>query len=257
MATVDSPSSVTVSRGATYVAVVQLDNPPHNLIDRDTLAALADAFDAVDADPAYRASVLTATGKVFSGGANVSSQAMPVSPAEFYAQALRLFGRAKPVVAAVHGPAVGGGLGLALAADFRVAAPEARFTANFARLGFHHGFGLTVTLPAVVGQQSARDLLLTGRSILGEEAHALGLCDRLVPADELLDASLALAGELAGSAPLAVASIRETLVGDLQDRVRQAVERESAEQQRLLQTSDFQEGVRAMKERRLPEFEGR
>ena len=93
--------------------------------------------------------------------------------------ALRLFAAPLPVVAAVQGAAIGGGFGLALSADFRVATPESRFSANFARLGFHHGFALTVTLPAAVGRQAAADLLLTGRRVGGEEALALGLCDRL------------------------------------------------------------------------------
>src|SRR6185295_18257851 len=99
------------------------------------------------------------------------------------------FATRTPVVAAVQGAAIGGGLGLALWPDFRIAAPEARFSANFARLGFHHGFGLTVTLPRVVGQQRALELLYTGARIDGKRAHAIGLVDRLVPLAALRDAS--------------------------------------------------------------------
>src|SRR5205814_9260101 len=127
----------------------------------------------------------------------------------FYAQAVRLFVAATPVVAAVQGAAIGGGLGLALSADFRVASPSSRFPANFARLGIHHGFGMTVTLPAVVGMQAALDLLYTGRRVKGDQAHALGLCDRLVADGELRDAAHVLAAEIAASAPLAVRSIRQ------------------------------------------------
>ena len=98
---------------------------------------------------------------------------------------MRLFRTRKPIVAAIQGAAIGGGLGVAMAADFRIAAPEARFSANFARLGFHHGFGLSVTLPAAVGGQHAAELLYTGRRITGDDAVAIGLVDRVVPLDRL------------------------------------------------------------------------
>ena len=124
---------------------------------------------------------------------------------------------------------MGGGLGLALMPDFRVASPEARFSANFARLGFHQGFGLSVTLPRLVGQQVAQEMLYTGRRVPGDEAHRLGLCDRLVPLDEVRKEATALAREIALSAPLAVDSIRETLRGDLAEAIRIATDRELKE----------------------------
>jgi len=150
----------------------------------------------------------------------------------------------------------GGGFGLAMAADFRVASPEARFAANFARLGFHHGFGLTVTLPLVAGHQTALDLLYTGRRVDGDEALQLGIADRLVANDELRAAAIDLAADIAGSAPLAVRSIRQTMRGDLAGRVRDALARERSEQDRLSATQDWREGVAAMAERRTPEFTG-
>ena len=140
--------------------------------------------------------------------------------------------------------------------DFRVAAPEARFTANFARLGFHQGFGLTVTLPGLVGQQRALELFYTGRRVKADEALAIGLCDRLAPQESVRDEARALAIEIATSGPLAVDSIRETMRGDLPDLIRAATDREKAEQDRLQRTGDFKEGVRAMAERRTPSFTG-
>ena len=142
-------------------------------------------------------------------------------------------------------------------ADFRIASPEARFAANFARLGFHQGFGLTVTLPGLVGQQGALDLLYTGRRVGGEEAHRMGLCDRLVPAESLREEAHAFALEIARSAPLAVLSIRQTMRGDLAEKVQKATDHELIEQDRLRRTEDFKEGVRATAERRLPDFQGR
>ncbi len=245
-----------VSVGPDHVATVEFDRPPHNHFDVELIAALADAYAALDEDPACRAIVLCSSGRHFCAGANFAGGGDAGGEA-LYAEAVRLFAAATPVVAAVQGAAIGGGLGLALSADFRVASPSSRFAANFARLGIHHGFGLTVTLPAVVGGQAALDLLYTGRRVGGEEAHALGLCDRLAGDGDLRAAARALAGEIAASAPLAVRSIRETMRGELADRVRTATRREGAQQARLFGTEDFQEGVRATAERRTAHFSGR
>jgi 2-(1,2-epoxy-1,2-dihydrophenyl)acetyl-CoA isomerase len=250
---------VSVVAGDDLVATVELHRPPNNHFDLALIASLADAFEAIDREGELRAIVLCAEGKHFCAGADFGGRDDGVAggPRHLYEEAVRLFAARTPVVAAVQGAAIGGGLGLAMAADFRVASPEARFAANFARLGFHHGFGLTVTLPALVGQQRALELLYTGRRVPGEEALRIGLCDRLAPAPELRAQAHALAAEIAGSAPLAVRSIRETMRGDLAERVRAALVRERAEQERLNRTDDFREGVRATAERREPRFSGR
>jgi len=253
---------VTVTLGDDFVATAELHRPPDNYFDLALIRSLADAYQALDADPRCRAIVLCAEGKHFCAGANLggaggAGDGLGGGPGALYREAIRLFEAGKPVVAAVHGAAIGGGLGLACSADFRVGCPEARFAANFARLGFHHGFGLTVTLPAIVGQQQSMVLLYTGRRIGGEQAAGMGLCDLLVPADRVRAEAHALAAEIAGSAPLATASIRATMRGDLADQIRAATDREAAEQGRLIGTADFREGVRAMAERRPPRFEGR
>src|SRR5205809_852144 len=154
---------------------------------------------ALDADPRCRAAVLTSEGKHFCAGANFGSAEPGLHAVgnHLYDEAVRLFATRTPVVAAIQGAAIGGGLGLALWPDFRVAAPEARFSANFARLGFHHGFGLTVTLPRVVGQQRALELLYTGARIDGERAKEIGLADRLVPLERLRAEARAFAAESA------------------------------------------------------------
>jgi enoyl-CoA hydratase/carnithine racemase len=239
-----------------HVATVEIHRPPANYFDADLIAAIADAYEALDDDPDCRAIVLCSEGRHFCAGAVLGAGGAPETE-RLYDSAVRLFAAHKPVVAAVQGAAIGGGLGLALSADFRVASIETRFAANFARLGFHHGFGITVTLPAVAGQQAALDMLYTGRPVFGEEAHEIRLADRLVPADSLRDEARGLAREHAGSAPLAVRSIRETMRGHLAAAVREATERERLEQERLAATEDFQEGVRAVAERRDPDFSGR
>ncbi len=258
MADQQQTADVSVDLGEDFVATVEMRRPPDNYFDTELIQRLADAYQALDAHPGCRAIVLCAEGKHFCAGARLSGgDGRGGGPRALYAQAARLFEATVPVVAAVHGAAVGGGLGLACSADFRVGCPETRFAANFARLGFHHGFGLTVTLPAIVGQQRSLELLYTGRRIGGEEAARIGLCDRLVPAGEVREAARALAAEIAGSAPLAVRSIRATMRGRLADEIRAATGREAAEQERLRPTADFREGVRAMADRRQPRFEGR
>src|SRR5260370_611198 len=122
-------------------------------------------------------------GRDFCAGADFAGravQAKPVRAEELYQQAARLFETPLPVVAAVQGAAVGGGLGLACSADFRVASPSSRFCANFARLGLHQAFGLTVTLRGIVGRQAALDMLLTGPRVGGQEEVRLRLAGRLV-----------------------------------------------------------------------------
>jgi len=162
------------------VAVVEIHRPPNNFFDADLVGALADAIESAEANPGVRAIVLCSEGKNFCAGAALGGDDDPSrTPLAVYRQGLRLFTGTRPIVAAVQGAAVGGGLGLALAADFRVATPESRFHCNFSRLGFHHGFGVTVTLPAVVGQQRALELLYTGGQVRGDDALRLGLCDRL------------------------------------------------------------------------------
>lgn len=239
---------------ADNVATVTLDSPPHNYVSVDLLSDLADAFEAIDAEIGARAIVLQSEGSSFCAGADLSSRN---DPRAIYAQALRLFAAETPIVAAVQGPAVGAGLGLALVADARIAAPEARFMANFVKLGFHPGFALTATLPALIGSHRAGLLLLTGRRIKSDEALAWGLVDDVCPRDDLRNVALALAREIAVNAPLGVAATRRTLRVGLLAAVEAQMVREADEQTLLRATDDFREGVRAVAERRPAQFIGR
>jgi len=244
-----------------HVALLEIDRPPVNFVSVALMRDLADALDDIDADTSLRASVLAAAGKAFCAGADLASPTgvggegmAGINP--LYVEAVRLFSARKPIVAAVQGAAVGAGLGLALVADFRVAAPEARFAANFVKLGFHPGFGITHTLPWVVGAQRANLMCLTGRRIKAEEALGWGLVDQVVPMDELRGAALALAREIAEAAPLAVQSTRATLRAGLAAAVKSQTDHELVEQTWLRQTADFAEGVRSVNERRLGVFVG-
>jgi enoyl-CoA hydratase/carnithine racemase len=247
---------------ANFVGTIEIRRPPHNYFDNALINQIADALEAFDRDEACRAVVLCAEGKSFCAGADFANRPATGAGEEggtkhLYKEAVRLFRTRKPIVAAVQGAAIGGGLGLAMMADFRVTCPEARFSANFTRLGFHPGFGLTCTLPRAVGAQKAALLFYTGRRVPGDEAVAIGMADLLVPLDQIRKAAIDLATEIAQSAPLGVVSTRETMRRGLADAVEAATERELVEQDWLRRTADFKEGVKATAERRLPNFQGR
>lgn len=251
----DETPAVTWTAGDDYVATIELRRPPNNFFSLDLISGIADALFEIDDDPNSRAAVLCAEGKHFCAGADFGGDRSYTTD-DLYGAAVRVFRSQTPFVAAIQGAAIGGGLGLALSADFRVGSPEARMSANFAKLGFHQGFGLSATLPDLVGQQKAAELLYTGRRLNGEDAAAIGMLDYLVPLDQLRARATELAAEIASSAPLAVRSIRQTLRGDLADRIQAATDHEGVEQERLRKTADFAEGTKAMGERRPPNFIG-
>jgi enoyl-CoA hydratase/carnithine racemase len=245
-----------VQRVGEHVAVVEFNRPPNNFFSVGLVAEIAGVLERMDQDPSCRALVLCSAGKHFCAGADFSAD--NPAGASLYDGAARFFEIQTPLIAAVQGAAIGGGLGVALTADFRVATPETRFAANFARIGIHHGFAITVTLPLVVGHQRALEMLYTGARLRGEQAHAIGLCDRIVPAERLRDEAIALAEEVVLSAPLAVRSIKATMRGpDLAARAREAMAHEAAEQAKLFATQDFKEGVAAYAERRRPDFQAK
>ena len=247
-----------------HVAVVELRRPPNNFVDVDLLAGLATALEQLDEEPQCRSIVLAAAGKHFCAGGNLKQrleveargEAFVAPTRHVYKEARRLVLTRKPIVAAVHGSAIGAGLGLALVADFRVTCKEARFAASFTTIGFHPGFGLTVTLPRVIGQQRARWMMLAGKRVSGEEAYSMGLADRLVAQDQVRIVAQEMAMEIAKAAPLSVQATRESLNLEFLDAFRAATERESFEQNWLRETNDYREGVLASSERRDPVFTG-
>ena len=262
-----------VTIGDDYVATVELQNGPFNFFDIRMITELGDAFAALDEDKRCRAIVLAAEGKAFSAGANFgdgSNKGAPIagigeegnenesafrrSSGRLYGEAVRLFRNKKPIVGAIEGAAIGGGLGLALVPDFRVSCKEAKFAANFTQLGIHPGFGLTHTLPALIGKQQAHKLFFTGERISGEAAAKIGLVDTLVEKSEVRAEAHRQAAAMANAAPLAVMSVRETVRADLGDKVRAATQRELQEQEWLVETDDAGEGMKAVSERRPGQF---
>lgn len=242
-----------------HVALVSFRNPPHNHATVGLLRGLADALERLDVVRDIRAIVLASEGKAFCAGADLVSDngfgAAGEDPLrEFYDQVIRVFQRHKPIVAAVQGAAVGAGLGLAVAADFRVATAEARFSANFVKLGFHPGFGLTCTLPRLIGHQRAAQMLLTGNRYKPEDIADWGLVDRMADAGSLRETAMAFAAEIAENAPLSLLATRASLRGDLVEQVKAALKIEHQEQLKLKKTEDHVEGLRAVAERRPGNF---
>ena len=252
-----------------YVATVEIQRPPHNFFDFSLIRQIADTYEKIDADPDARAILLCANGKSFCAGANfgdgsqvqsdgsVEGSVNKIGIDHLYVEAVRVFASHTPVVAAVQGAAIGGGLGLAMSADFRVGCAESRFAANFTRLGFHPGFGLTHTLPRAIGHQKAAMMFLTSRRIRGDEALALGLLDDFATLDTLRDKAWDFAREIAINSPLGVVSTRATLRQGLANAVKAATDHELIEQTWLRKTEDFKEGVAATHDRRLPNWIGK
>src|SRR5258706_2597482 len=161
-----------------HVGMIEIRKPPLNFFDVALINQIADALEEFDKDIEIRASVLAAQGKAFCAGANFSDPArqeqeersksdpasnLPIN--HLYIQAVRIFRNKKPIIAAVHGAAIGGRLGPAGFADFRLNRPEARFAPHFAKIGFHPGFGLTATLPELVGKNNAELIFYTSRRV--------------------------------------------------------------------------------------------
>ena len=238
------------------VAVVSFSRGPHNFLSYAFLEQMSAAVESA-AENGARAVVLRTPSRHFCAGADFMRPASGTVGPSIYDIVPRLMSWPVPVVAAVGGAAVGGGLGLALAADFRVVAGPAYFLANFTRLGITPGFGLSVTLPSLIGWQRAADLLYSSRRVDAEEALRIGLADRCVDVSELDEQAEAFATEIALGAPAAIAAARSQLRSGLIGPLPGALESERSTQERLMATEDFREGVNAWRDRRTPEFEGR
>lgn len=246
-----------------HVGIISFSCPPYNHVSVDLLEAMADRLLALNDIDDCRVIILQSEGKVFCAGADFNKGGDfaedddDAAALGLYAQAARLYSNRKPIVVIVQGAAIGAGLGLALVADFRIASDLSRFSANFVKLGFHAGFGISTRLPEIISQQNAARMLLTGERIDGETALNWGLVDMLAPAENLERAAFDFAAQIAENAPLAVEATRATLRGDIVGRIRATTSREAELQSRLKKTSDFAEGIKAVSERRPGQFSRR
>ena len=248
------------------VGVVIMDRPPHNFLNFRQIHDIADALEEMQNDMSIRCAVLAADGRSFCAGADFAGDGVGGGDDEvvggdatlaLYQGSGRLFDVTLPIVGAIQGPAVGGGLGLAMVPDIRITCPDARFSANFASLGIHQGFGMSVTLPQLLGPSRAAQVLYSAKRYKGEEAVAIGLADECVPSEQVRERALEVATEIAANAPLALRAIKSTLRLGLGDRVREITQREAQLQAELSASDDAKEGIAAVGERRASNFKGK
>jgi enoyl-CoA hydratase/carnithine racemase/uncharacterized protein YndB with AHSA1/START domain len=247
------------------IGVITLNRPDRNSMTPELLDAFAHASAAARSDAEIRALVITGTGSSFSAGADFKAGLQRGSddlpPAErsyaMYEPFLSLLEVEVPIIGALNGHAIGGGFGLALVCDLRIAALEGKYGANFVALGLAPGMAISHLLPRLVGLPRASELLFTGRLVDGAEAERLGIVNRAVPAAQVLEESLALARAIAANAPFAVRATKAAIRRSATLDVRAAARAEAVDQAASLAMQDAREGMSALLEKRKPVFTGR
>ena len=250
------------------IAEITLNRPENrNSMTDDVLEGLRAAVAAVRGDTSVRCVIVTGRGSSFCAGADFKSGAQRSESGAGYEGAhersfamyspfLSILDIEVPTIAAMQGHAVGGGLGLAIVCDMRVANESAKYGANFVRLGLHPGMAATYILPRLVGLPRATELLLTGRLVSGQEAANMGLANYAVAGDQVHAKARELAREVAAAAPIAVRWTKKSIYREVSWDPKRAAELEAHAQSRTLETDDSKEGIRALLEKRTPEFRG-
>lgn len=237
---------------------VRLDNPPVNALSQSLRASVVDQIRSANGDEAVTAIVLHGSDKAFSAGADITEFGTPkVSAAPGFPDMLAVVeGSAKPVVAAISGVCMGGGLELALAAHARVARPDARLALPEVNIGIIPGAGGTQTLARAIGERRAKELILSGKSFTAQEALDWGMANAVVEARELADRAVEIAATIARNAPLATRQAKQSIHRGLQMSLRDGLTFEIEAYNRLVPTRDRQEGINAANEKRPPRFTG-
>lgn len=248
------------------IGVLTLNRPDNrNSMTPELLDAFALASAQAKADTQIRCLVVTGTGACFSSGADFKSTLQREGDARapheksyaMYEPFLSLLDITVPIVGALNGHTVGGGFGLALVCDLRVGAIEAKYGANFVRLGLAPGMAISYLLPRLIGVARASELLLTGRLVQGREAEALGILNRAVPAPDVRGAAFELAQAIAANGPFAVRATKQAIRRGLELHVREAAHAEAFAQAESVAMEDSREGIAALLEKRPPVFTGR
>lgn len=245
------------------VEILVLSHPPVNALSTGLLGDLDRCVGELAADPKVRAVVLTGEGQYFSAGADVKEMATLdlANAPEVVAKGLAIYGRLSalraPVIAAINGLALGGGLELALACDLRLAGESAKLGAPEVTLGLIPAYGGTQRLPRLIGPAKAKELIFTGAMISAAEAFRIGLVNKTVPAGQELRAARDLAHTIAERAPKAVQAAKRAIVEGFEMPLTRGIENESKLfATEVLPSEDLGEGIAAFVERRPPKFQG-
>lgn len=256
-----------LERPSDGVALLVLDNPDlRNAMSPEMTDSWVAAIDELADDPTVRAVVVTGEGSAFCSGGITSWIAgdpdatvdeLRTRMISFYRAWLSIRRLEVPTIAAINGATIGAGLCMALACDIRYATDSAKMGMPFLKLGMHPGMAGTFLLPNAVGPAAARDLLLTGRLVQGEEALRLGLVSRILPREGFLEEALQAAAQVAANAPIATRLTKIALAGRGHADLDAALQWEALAQPITLATQDLQEGIAANQEKRPAQFHGR
>jgi len=257
----ESPVLINISE---RIALLTLNRPDNrNSMDGEMMPAFKDAIQQIKDNDDLRCLIITGSGNSFCAGADFKqglsgdkNQLPNETFMEFYQPFLDLGEITIPVIGALNGHAIGGGLGLALMCDIRIANKSAKYGANFVRLGIHSGMAISYLVPRLVGLPMANELLFTGRLITGEKSCDIGLVNYAENADEVLDKAWELAREIAACAPVAVKMMKRSIYRGLSWNPSQAAELEAHCQSRTFEMEDAKEGIHALLEKREPNFKG-
>ena len=247
------------------IAQITLNRPENrNSMDKETMPAFLEAINRVKNDKNLRCLIITGTGSSFCAGADFKSGLVddrgPLpheTLLEIYSPFLKIQEIKIPTIAAMNGHAVGGGFGLGLICDIRIANINSKYGANFARLGLHTGMSISYMLPRIVGMAVANELLFTGRLIDGKTAADIGLVNYALSEQEISTKAWELAREIAASAPVAVRMIKRSVHRGLDWDPTGAAEIETHCQSRTFEMDDASEGISALLEKREPVFTGK
>ncbi len=248
------------------VAIMVLNRPEkYNAMDEDTLDECIQALKSITKNDLIRSLIITGAGNAFCSGADRGSNIFgKAGPWEFWIfmqkineLILLIRGMPKPVIAAVNGPAVGGGCNVALACDIIIASQSAYFCQIYSKIGIHPDAGGIYFLPRLIGTHRACELMLTGRAISAAEAHEIGMINKVVPPDQLMDTAMSLASEIADRSPLAIKMIKSSIYSSLKSDLETVLEQEAKAVSILMFTEDHKEAIAALIEKRRPAFKGK
>lgn len=247
------------------IAQITLNRPDNrNSMDDETMPAFRQAVGRVKENEDLRCLIITGSGNTFCSGADFKSGLVDnkgrlphQTLMDAYGPFLEIQELEMPTIAAMNGHAIGGGFGLCLICDIRIANKHSKYGANFARLGLHTGMAVSYMLPRIVGLPRANELLYTGRLISGEEASEIGLANYAMEGDQVIQKAWELAEEIAASAPVAVKMIKHAIHRGLNWDPHAAAEIDALYQSRTFEMEDAKEGIGALLEKREPVFKGR